>query len=152
MLPLYKAIYLSLLLEIAERGGKTRPSDHREGRNIYEALAVSFNLTKEDLDAEVEGLPKRSKWENMVQWARRKLVDMGYIDGSEWGDWKLTEKGWKVIKSKRIPDFKLDNRLIKNILGLPSSTRLEIAKLIADHAKKVGDIKLLERLRNVGLF
>src|SRR4030043_895700 len=133
MLPQYEAIYLPLLLEIVERGGETRPSDHRGGRNVYDALAIYFNLTKEDLDAVVEGPPVESKWENMVRWARRKLVDMGCIDGSEWGAWKLTKKGWEAAKSKRIPDLNLDEKIIKNILKLPLSARSEIAKLIADH-------------------
>ncbi len=152
MFPRYEAIYLALLLEIAERGGKTRPSDHRGGRNIYDALAVRFNLTREDLDVVVEGPPVESKWENMVRWARRKLVDMGCIDGLEWGVWKLTEKGWEAAKSKRIPDLKLDEKLVKNILGLPLSLRSEFVKVIADHAKKAGDIELLERLRKAGLL
>jgi hypothetical protein len=68
MLPKYEAIYLPLLLEIAERGGKTRPSDHRGGKNVYDALALCFNLTKEDLDAVVDGPPVESMWENMVRW------------------------------------------------------------------------------------
>jgi hypothetical protein len=152
MLPPYEAIYLPLLLEIAERGGKTPPSDHRGGRNVYDALAVCFNLTREDLDAVVEGPPVESKWENMVRWARRKLVDMEYIDGSEWGVWKLTEKGWKAAKSKRIPDLKMDEMVIKSILELPLSIRSECAKVVADHAKEAGDIELLERLRKAGLL
>jgi restriction endonuclease Mrr len=152
MLPRYEAIYLPLLLEISERGGKARPGDHRDGRNVYDALAVFFNLTREDLDAVVEGPSVESKWENMVRWARRKLVDMGCIDGSEWGVWKLTEKGRKAAKSKRIPDLKIDEKLIKSILELPLSARSEVAKLTADHAKKAGDIELLDHLRKAGLL
>lgn len=54
MLPKYRDIYLPLLLEIAKRGGKSRPSDHQEGKTVYEALALALNLKREDLDIELE--------------------------------------------------------------------------------------------------
>jgi hypothetical protein len=104
MLPKYRDIYLPLLLEIAERGGNTRPSDHREGKTVYEALALALKLKREDLDMELEepGHAKHSKWENMVRWARNDLVTLGYLDGSEWGVWKLTERGLEAAKSKKM--------------------------------------------------
>ena len=99
-----------------------------------------------------EGPPVESKWENMVRWARRKLVDMGYIDGLERGVWKLTEKGWEATRHKHIPGLKTDEKFIKTILELPPSVRSEFAKVAADHAKKEGNIELFERLRKAGLL
>lgn len=136
MLPLYEDISLPLLLEIAERGGKTRPSDHRAGKNVYKALAEVFKLTREDLDVEVEGPPRESKWENMVRWVRKALVDGGYIDGSEWGAWKLTEKGWQAAKSRKMAEFSIEKTLKKTLSKLSPESKSE----------------LLEKLKEVGLL
>ena len=132
MLPKYKDIYLPLLLEIAKRGGKTRPSDHREGRNVYDALAVHLKITKEDLDAVVEGPPPESKWENMVRWARKGLVDLGYLDGLEHGVWKLTEKGWEATKSKKM--FASISELLKLLSKGSPEAKSEIEEIL----KKAG--------------
>lgn len=35
----------------------------------------------------------RNAWENMIQWARKKLVDRGLIDNSVRGVWTLTQAG-----------------------------------------------------------
>ena len=114
---------------------KYRPSDHRAGKNVYETLAEVFELTREDLDAVVEGPPVESKWENMVRFAKRNLVDMGCMDGLEWGVWKLTEKGWKAAKSKIIPG--LEEKLIRDQLSkLSPSAKAEILKLLADGEKE----------------
>ncbi len=104
MLPAYRDICLPLLLEIAKRGGKTRPQEKRNGTTVYESLAIYFSLTRQDLAAEVNepGAGKRNKWENMVRWARKDLVDWGYIDNSQRGIWRLTEKGLKAAAEKRI--------------------------------------------------
>jgi len=139
MLPPYKDIYLPLLLEIAERGGKTRPSEHRAGKTAYEALALALNLKREDLDMEVKEPehPKRNKWENMVRWARKDLVDLGYLDGSEWGVWKLTEKGWEATKSKKMfPSMSISKLLSLLPKGSPEA-KSEIEKIL----KKAGVLK-----------
>ncbi len=94
MLPSRESIALQLILEIAGRGGEARPSEHREGENAYQALAEIFRLTREDIDAEVKS--GENKWENEVRWVRKKLVDEGYMDPSDWGVWKLTDKGQEV--------------------------------------------------------
>jgi hypothetical protein len=96
MLPLYQDIELPLLRELLLRGGASRPGDCRNGKNVYEALGEHFSLTKEDYEAEVIE-PKtgahRSKWENMVRFARRRCVDRGQIDNLTHGVWALTADG-----------------------------------------------------------
>lgn len=134
MLPKYRDIYLPLLLEIAKRGGKTRPSDHREGKTVYEALALALNLTREDLDIELDepGTAKHGKWENMVRWARNDLVTLGYIDGSEWGVWKLTESGLEAAKNKKM--FASISELVKLLSKGSPEAKSEIEKIL----KKAG--------------
>ena len=96
MLPKYEHIEISLLKELLRRGGSARPSDRRDGKTIYESLGEQFGLTKDDYEEEViePGTgAHRSKWENMVRWARRKLVEHGHIDNSVHGRWTLTSTG-----------------------------------------------------------
>jgi len=97
MLPEYKEIQIPLLRELARRGGQSKPSDKRMGKSIYDALADYFKLTEADLDREVFESTNdtyRSKWKNMIRWVRNDLVKRGLIDNSEWGVWRLTERGW----------------------------------------------------------
>ena len=96
MLPEYKEIQIPLLRELARRGGQSKPSDKRMGKSIYDALADYFKLTEADLDREVfesTNETYRSKWKNMVRFARKDLVKKGLIDNSERGVWRLTESG-----------------------------------------------------------
>lgn len=102
MFPPFEDICLPLLLEIAERGGETQPSACREGRNIFDALAVRFKLTDEERN---DVLPSphndENRWEAMVREVARNLG--GYIDSQEWRVWKLPEKGWEAVNSKKFP-------------------------------------------------
>jgi restriction endonuclease Mrr len=96
MLPKYTEIERPLLQELGRRGGQARPADRdASGRSVYEALADHFQLTAADR-AEViyeSGTP-RSKWENMVRYAVRKLKDTGAIaKDAPHGVWALTDRG-----------------------------------------------------------
>jgi hypothetical protein len=60
--------------------------------SVYGPLADRFGLnalqrhaTRRDRD--------ELAWHNRVQFARRRLVDLGYLDGSERGLWGLTPAG-----------------------------------------------------------
>lgn len=91
--PSYEDIEDPLLQELRRRGGSARPSDRdRQGRNVYDALADHFRLPREARDAVIyeKGIA-RSKWENMVRWARRKLVDHGLLVRGLPGVWKINE-------------------------------------------------------------
>lgn len=91
MFPTYREIETPLLDELRRRGGRARPVDRdAHGRTIYEALADHFRLTPQDLRETItENGKQRSKWENMVRYARRHLVDLGHIDNSVYGVWRL---------------------------------------------------------------
>lgn len=90
MFPTYREIEGPLLNELRLRGGAARPSDRRSGRTVYQALADHFKLSADDLGETIyENGQPRSKWENMVRYARRSLVDQGKIDNSQRGVWNL---------------------------------------------------------------
>jgi len=75
--PKYEEIEEALFQELRRRGGSASPSDHDgRRRTVYEALADRFRLSQEARDAVIyeKGIP-RSKWDNMVRWAARKLKD-----------------------------------------------------------------------------
>jgi restriction endonuclease Mrr len=81
MFPMYREIEQPLVDEIRRRGGNVHPRDKdSHGRTVYEALADHFKLTDEARGASImENGKPRSKWENMVRFARRKLKDDGII-------------------------------------------------------------------------
>jgi restriction endonuclease Mrr len=89
--PKYADIEHALVLELGKRGGAASPSDHdQHHRTVYEALADHFQLSVEARDAVVleNGVP-RSRWENMVRWAARKLKDQGTLVKGLHGVWKI---------------------------------------------------------------
>lgn len=101
MFPKYKEIQLPLLSEIRRRGGSTRPRDEVEGQSIYLALATHFGLTADDLESTViepATHTVRSKWENMVRWARNDLRKAELLDGSQHGVWALSPQGLIVLQ------------------------------------------------------
>ncbi len=51
------------------------------------------NLTEEEQEERLENYPSTRKWSNLVQWIRQRLVDVGQIDGSQRGIWKITAAG-----------------------------------------------------------
>jgi restriction endonuclease Mrr len=98
---MYEDIERPLLKELHRRGGAARPGDSWAGKTIYESLGEYFGLTKENYEetvVEPATGTHRSKWENMIRWARRKLVDRGYLDNSQRGVWTLTQKGLREVE------------------------------------------------------
>lgn len=102
MFPKYQALQGPLLAELARRGGRTSPgAKDGQGRTVYGALAEHFALPAAALDVEVfeaSGVA-RSKWENMVRWARNDLRKNGLLDGSTRGIWAITEAGGSYLRS-----------------------------------------------------
>jgi len=149
MLPTYTVVRLPLILEIAKRGGRTHPSE------VYEALAIYFNLSQEDLDKESEDITagrKESKWRNWVRWVRKDLVKLGFIipSNGERGVWELTDKGKEVADCY---NRQLENRpaieVMMKELGLENASykfKVEIydrainAGCTKDQALKICDI------------
>jgi restriction system protein len=81
-------IEVPLLEALVELGGEARP------RDIYPLVASRFpHLTQEEQEERLENYPSTRKWSNLVQWIRQRLVDLGQIDGSQRGIWKITAAG-----------------------------------------------------------
>ncbi len=94
--PSYKEIETPLLLNIYNQGGEVNPS------SCYESLGKAFGLSNEDMNELIPDDSNRSQWKNMVQWAKRKLVDYKYIynaNESGRGIWKLTPEGISKAES-----------------------------------------------------
>lgn len=81
-------IEIPLLQTLVDLGGEGRP------RDIYPLVARHFpQLTQEEQEERLENYPSTRKWSNLVQWIRQRLVDLGHIDGSQRGIWKITAAG-----------------------------------------------------------
>ena len=102
LLPTYRDIEVPLLAELLARGGSIRPSDvDGRGRSVYDALAQHFALSKAALALSVyeKDGSARSKWQNMVRFARDSLRKAGFIDGSQYGVWAVTDAGKSFLRS-----------------------------------------------------
>jgi len=95
MFPKYTDVERPLLQELLRRGGQARPADRdATGRSVYEALADHFQLSKlERQEAILENGKPRSRWENMVRYAVRKLKDTGELESPLYGVWAVTDRG-----------------------------------------------------------
>jgi len=102
MLPKYADVEIPLLRELVRRGGSSAPGDlDAQGRTVYEALADRFLLSqadREELKGDNEG---RTKWENMVRWARQKLLDRGLLLGSHRGVWQISDDGLAFLRAEQ---------------------------------------------------
>ncbi len=86
--PKQAEIEVPLLCALAELGGEARP------RDVYPLVAKRFpQLTAEEQEERLENYPSTRKWSNLLQWVRQRLVDIGEIDGSQRGIWKITAAG-----------------------------------------------------------
>ena len=97
--PSYKEIEIPLLLYINQRGGEVKPKE------CYTYLANEFELSSEETSLSLSETTNTDrsepKWNNMVQWARKNLVDFGYLlnaKQSGFGKWKITETGKEKAK------------------------------------------------------
>ena len=75
--PSYKEIEIPLLLNIYNRGGEVNSS------SCYEPLGREFGLTDEEMSILLPDDSNRPQWNNMVQWARKKLVDYKYLHNAK---------------------------------------------------------------------
>lgn len=91
MFPRYSEIEGPLVEELRCRGGASRPADRdSSGRTVYAALADHFHLSPAERNEVIyEDGTARSKWENMVRYAVRKLKQRGEIKNPEHGVWEV---------------------------------------------------------------
>ncbi|HEX6083218.1 MAG TPA: restriction endonuclease [Thermoanaerobaculia bacterium] len=80
-------VELPLLRALEARGGDARPHD------IYPVIASELGLTPDEQEERLEGSPSTRKWSNLVRWVRQRLVELGQIDRSQRGVWRLTASG-----------------------------------------------------------
>ncbi|WP_425156200.1 winged helix-turn-helix domain-containing protein [Candidatus Binatus sp.] len=79
-----------LLCFIYYNGGSNysvRPSE------TYEPLAGFFMLSEEDKRRPRPDGYTGVHWKNYVQWARQRLINHGFLDGSTRGIWRLSPAG-----------------------------------------------------------
>lgn len=93
--PRQAEIEVPLLRALAELGGEARP------RDVYPRVAKQFpDLTPEEQEERLENYPSTRKWSNLVQWVRQRLVDIGQVDGSQRGIWKISAAGRARLASE----------------------------------------------------
>ena len=89
-LPSQSDVDIRLLIHLGQYRQPTEP------RKLYGPLADDFKLTQEQRHIPRPGRNKSEPaWNNLVQFARRRLVDQGLIDNSRKGFWSLTAEGRK---------------------------------------------------------
>ena len=94
--PRQAEIELPLLEVLAELGGEAKP------RDVYPLVATRFPLlTVEEQEQRLENYPSIRKWSNLVQWVRQRLVDIGEIDGSQRGVWRISSSGRERLDRKK---------------------------------------------------
>jgi hypothetical protein len=88
-LPAYADVERELLLLLFRSGGN---QCRRRPQEVYSPLADVFQLSREQ---RTRLRPDRDEtlWNNRVQWARRKLVDAGFMFREPRGLWQLTDSG-----------------------------------------------------------
>lgn len=136
MLPKYNQIQEPLLAEIKRRGGSAKPSEKdMNGLDIYDVLADYFGLTTQDLAKKVyeKDSKARSKWKNMVRWARNDLCKQGLLDCSQRGVWTLSDEG-----NQRV-DFSQNEFAGRGVFLLGATISPDLLKKNQDRAKEIGD-------------
>lgn len=88
--PRYEDMDDPLLCFILLNGGQ----DHGvSAHSTYEPLADFFRLTNPERKEPRPDGYSEARWHNRVQWARQRLINHGYLDGSQHGIWRLTAAG-----------------------------------------------------------
>lgn len=86
--PRLRTMCRPVLLALRDLGGSA--PRHLVLDRVYEEFAPSPEARA---DRTPSGAPRL---ENNISWARKDLVDIGFIDGSEHGVWRLTRLGREV--------------------------------------------------------
>lgn len=105
--PAYDELELPLLKLIYEAGG----AEHKLlATATYHPLAAHFNLSEEEEHRPRSDMLNDGRdepfWNNMVQWARRKLKERGYLTDSSRGYWQLSDLGVARAQPLSTGDFR----------------------------------------------
>ena len=135
--PKQREIELPLLAAIESLGGTAKPKD------LYPLVASQFPaLSAEELTQTLESSPSTRKWWNLVQWVRQHLVELGELDGSTRGVWKVTDAGRARLKreGQRPPKPGQQDRDI-NIRDLAIANRDEVKRRLLTELKNLSPVQ-----------
>lgn len=114
-----------------------------EGRTVYEALADHFQLdsmAREQEIFEADGTP-RTKWNNMVRWARNDLRKLGRLYSPSRGVWTITQEGIEYLE-------KIDPELVEQGLTREGTSvspkELQEQLIAAQELGLAGEIHVLQ--------
>ena len=91
----YLKWFTPVIKALRELGGSATPKE-------VESKVAELENVSDDVLNETRKKSGQSRYSNEVAWARKYLMDDGYIDGSQWGIWKLTDKGFKCEMNEEI--------------------------------------------------
>ena len=80
--------YVPIIDVLKELGGSAK------AREVTDLVIEKLGISEEEQEEELKGGSSRVR--NQVHWARRYLVESGFLESSERGVWSLTEKGLKA--------------------------------------------------------
>jgi len=69
-------------------------------QDAYNALADIFKLSLEERRALIGVETYENAWENECRFAKRHLVDQGYVISQSRGVWAITPKGLDAVKNR----------------------------------------------------
>ena len=127
-----------MLAAIENLGGTAKPKD------VYPLVAAQFpELSPEEQTQTLESTPPSvRKWWNMVQWVRQHLVEVGELDGSTRGVWKITDAGRARLKREGHRPTKpgQQDRDI-NIRDLATANRDEVKRRLLTELKNLSPVQ-----------
>ena len=88
--------YIPILESLIELGGRSQP------KNILTRVHEKIKEKLTDYDYLTLPNSKIVRWENTARWARKHLIDLGYLNSnSPTGIWEITEKGIEFYNNQK---------------------------------------------------
>lgn len=132
--PSYDQLEMPLLKLIYENGG---PNHELQAIATYKPLADHFGLSETERTrsrAEVRNDGRDEPfWNNLIQWARRRLNDKGYLAKASRGYWRLSDLG--ILKAKSLVTGQINHSVYPD----------EIHQVTTEGAKKTVLVNSYER-------
>jgi restriction system protein len=99
-------------------------------------------LSAEEQAEALESTPAVRKWWNMVQWVRQHLVELGELDGSTRGVWKITDAGRARLKREgHRPGKPGQQERDINIRDLANANRDEVKRRLLTDLKNLSPVQ-----------